>query len=349
MSISVSSARYAAHLVEAGARLTIINSDKRSLKEVQLQLAKEEHEALMSQGGGVVQGSSVCLFIVQGLEVEAAQCVYYSISSYANSNTFCRRSLEIDMKAVKRGTTHQELNIQQLRTSLLRRILKFRTLQHVFMPLLRQHLTPSQYLHIESPSSEEPEKVKLYMPSDLKDEAARTASCVPGVWQTEMRIREGEARDALEDLRQGLRARTMTNRFKTRNITGQVANTRAQGVQRQIDLKIHSSKLRYRYARNALYKLKGNDGVWDQDLRILNDEDVRGLNERALSREELAAQERLRELGALNELEPGGVAPPGVAVVALGEGSRTLSWIWYRSGRRETDEGVLAEGKFYYL
>lgn len=210
------------------------------------------------------------------------------------------------------------------------------------MPHLKQHLSPAQIEHLETPSTSHPERTRLFLPSDLRDEASRTAACLRGVVETETRLREGEIHDALEELRQGLRARTATNRFKTKNTTGQVANTRAQGIQRQVDLKIHTSKLRYRFSRAALLKLKGH-GLWEQRLEELRDEDVRGLNERALTAEEASEVERLRDLGMLNTLEPGGVASPGVAVV--GESERTLSWIWYSTGRSETDGGVMNEGK----
>lgn len=213
------------------------------------------------------------------------------------------------------------------------------------MPNLRRHLSPSQLNHLDNPSTTTPETVKLFLPSDLRDHETRIAACVAGVTETETRLREAETQDALESLRQGLRARTVTNSFKTRNTTGQVANTRAQGIQRQIDLRVHSNKLRYQYARCALYKLKG-PGPWENTLQVLADSDVRGLNERALNREELATHERLMELGQLNELEPGGVAPHGVAVV--GDGYTTLSWIWYRAGRTENDPATMNEGVYIF-
>lgn len=211
------------------------------------------------------------------------------------------------------------------------------------MPRLRDHLSPSQLDHLDALSTAHPERTKLFLPSDLRDSATQSAACLKGVVEAESRLREGEIQDALEELRQGLRARTATNRFKTKNTTGQVANTRAQGIQRMIDLKIHTSKLRYRFSRVALLKLKGH-GRWEGVLQELKDEDVRGLNERALTAEELAEQEHLREIGQLNELEPGGVAAAGVAV--LGQSTRTLSWIWYSAGVAEQeDSGSLNEGK----
>lgn len=267
--------------------------------------------------------------------------MFCSFLSYCTHILRSRRSLEVELKAVKRGTAHQELNIQKLRNGLFRRIQRFYNLQQVFMPNLRRHLTPSQLHHLDHPSTTTPETTKLFLPSDLRDHDSRMAACVAGVVDAETRLREAESVDALEGLRQGLRARTVTNSFKVRNTTGQVANTRAQGIQRQIDLRVHSNKLRYQYARCALFKLKGA-GPWENTLQILADGDVRGLNERALNREELGEQARLMELGMLNQLEPGGVAPHGVAVV--GDGHATLSWIWYRAGRTENDPATMNEG-----
>lgn len=75
----------------------------------------------------------------------------------------------------------------------------------------------------------------------------------------------------------------------------------------------------------------------------MQDEDVRGLNERAMTREELALQEALRDMGRLNLNEPAGITHAGVVV--LGESSRTLSWIWYQTGRAEGDDAVINEGE----
>lgn len=50
-------------------------TDGRTLKEVQLELGQSEMEEL-ARGGGVVQDSSVCVFLMMGLEIEESQCVY---------------------------------------------------------------------------------------------------------------------------------------------------------------------------------------------------------------------------------------------------------------------------------
>ncbi|THU86912.1 hypothetical protein K435DRAFT_593756, partial [Dendrothele bispora CBS 962.96] len=140
----------------------------------------------------------------------------------------------------------------------------------------------------------------------------RVRACVADLTKVEARLREAEAQDALEGVRDGLRARSGAHRFKIRNVTGQVGSTRAAGVLRQIDIRIHSRKIRYRLARDALLRLRGH-GNWEDALRPLLDGDVRGVNERAFWLKE------------------------GIVSRVRGEGKRHLSWIWYQPNISEDD------------
>jgi hypothetical protein len=116
--------------------------------------------------------------------------------------------------------------------------------------------------------------------------------------------------------------------------------TRGQGILRQINVKIHKAKIHYRYVRNALKRLKG-DGPWEKELAVLEDSDVHALNERALTEEEAEQRQAVHDYEEI--AEEGGVAAFGV--VALGEGRRTLSWIWYSARPEEPTEAELVEGK----
>ena len=107
---------------------------------------------------------------------------------------------------------------------------------------------------------------------------------------------------------------------------------------RQVGIRIHKAKLRYRYAWNAMMRLRGH-GAWEKTYRVLAEADVRGVNERAVTEEEEAERERLRELGQIVE---GGVVAAGT--VAAGEGLHTMSWIWY-STNLENGEADLVEGE----
>jgi hypothetical protein len=86
--------------------------------------------------------------------------------------------------------------------------------------------------------------------------------------------------------------------------------------------------------------LKG-DGPWEKELAVLEDSDVHALNERALTEEEAEQRKAVHDYEEI--AEEGGVAAFGV--VALGEGRRTLSWIWYSARPEEPTEAELVEGK----
>jgi hypothetical protein len=244
--------------------------------------------------------------------------------------------LAIDIKALANPTPLQGLDFIKRKTALLKRINRFRRLQRTYMPELVRFLTPGQ-LEVWNDKTRGPEAVKLFMPSELTA-STRAKTCETGLDGLEEEMREAEMKEALEELRQALRTRTATNRFHHRNTTGQRALTRGQGLLRQIQVRILKAKLRYRYARNAFQRLKGH-GPWEKVWKALEEEDVRGINERAMTEEEEAERERLRLLG---EVVEGGIARAGV--VAAGEGTHTMSWIWY-STNLTTDEEEIIDGE----
>ncbi|KAJ7059253.1 hypothetical protein C8F01DRAFT_989914 [Mycena amicta] len=219
------------------------------------------------------------------------------------------RNLAIDIKAVANPTDAQAVEFLKRRTALLKRIRGFRKLQRTYMPNLRRFLTATQRAIWDAEAERNAEAVRLFLPSDLLDATKRAKACAVGLPEVEESLRIGEAREALDELRQGLRTRTMTNRFCLRNCTGQRMLTRGQGILRQVNIKIHKAKIRYRYVRNTLKRLKG-DGPWEKELAVLEDSD-------------------------------GGVAAFGV--VAQGEGRRTLSWIWYVAKPDDLTEAELVE------
>ncbi|KAJ7821736.1 hypothetical protein B0H13DRAFT_2377113 [Mycena leptocephala] len=288
-----------------------------TLKEIRLLLAAEEYTKT-GDDTEVEREDTPSTFLAMGMEIEEAQ-----------------RQLAVTIKAAgPTPTPTQELEFLRRRASLRVRLQAFRKMQMTYMPRVRHYLTASQKA-VWDADNQQPEATRLFMPSDLSSDSARHKACAPGLDGVEKRLREGEAQEALTQLRQGLRTRTMTNRFKIRNWTGQRALTRGQGILRQINIKIHSAKLRYRYARQALLKLRGH-GEWEKLYRVLLDEDVRALNDRALREEEEARDEHLGALGVAD-----GLAATGA--VAMGEGHRTLSWIWYTASTAEEGDAKLHE------
>ncbi|KAJ7842389.1 hypothetical protein B0H14DRAFT_3692184 [Mycena olivaceomarginata] len=236
-------------------------------------------------------------FITMGLELEVAQW-----------------KLEVDVRALKDPSVVQRLAFTKRRTALRNRITKFRQLQRVYMPALRVLLSEEQKEAYDGNGEQLPEATRLFMPSELSNKRARAKACAAGLAEIEARVRHG------------LWMRTMTNHYKLQNYTGegQAMMTRGQGLLHHINIAIHIAKLQYRYARAALLVLRGH-GDWELELWVLEDDDVRALNERALTAEEKAQNKRWAELGGA--MIEGGI--DRAAALAAGEGSHTLSWIWY--------------------
>jgi hypothetical protein len=244
-----------------------------------------------------------------------------------------RRELAVDIKVLgPNPTTTQQLDVLKRRTALRVRLNAFRKLQATYMPRLRQYLTTSQCA-VWDADDKELEATRLFMPSDLSSRSAREKACARGLDGVESRLRDSEAEEALEQLRLSLWTRTATMKFKIRNWAGQRALTRGQGILRQINIKMHASKLRYRWARQALLKLKDH-GEWEKRLQVLGEDDVRALNERALTDEEKAERDQLREAGQVPD--EGGIAVYNDVV--SGETHRTLSWIWYGVSKKKRDK-----------
>ncbi|KAJ7025446.1 hypothetical protein C8F04DRAFT_1212864 [Mycena alexandri] len=278
-----------------------------TMQEIRLKLAKEEM-VRSGEGVEVEQEDTPSTFILMGLEIEETQ-----------------RHLAVDVKSIANPTSAQEVDFIKRRTSLLKRIRAFRKVQRAYMPHVRKYLTQSQKVLWDTDGDRNAEAICLFLPSDIADGAKRVKACAEGLVDVESSLREGEAHNALETLRQGLRVRTMTNHYHLRHATGQRALTRGQGVLRQNNVRIHKAKLCYRHAR-----LRGN-GEWEQTLKVLQDKDIRALNECALTEEEETQRETVHDL---RDVEEGGV-------VALGEGRRTLSWIWYTAKAEDPSEQEL--------
>lgn len=198
------------------------------------------------------------------------------------------------------------------------------------MPGLRHHLNLS-----DNDIACNPEDVILHLPSQLPPDA-RAKVCDQRLSSAKDQLREAEACEALEDLRRHLRSWMFANKFKIKNITGQKANTRARMWQKTIDNRAVACKHRYRRARTSLLALRG-PGDWETILRVLNDADVRALNERALTAQEEADWAKARQAAGAVEEELQGVVLDGDQ---LGEGWRTLSWIWFNVQAREFEDDV---------
>ncbi|KAL6298299.1 hypothetical protein BKA93DRAFT_754282 [Sparassis latifolia] len=128
----------------------------------------------------------------------------------------------------------------------------------------------------------------------------------------------------------------LTTHWKTKNVKGQQLNTRARAAQSSMDARVRAATLQYRHVHSALLSLHRH-GPWEDTLQELNDADVWGLGEHALMNEERAEQERICELSgsSLNSFSIG-----HTGVVAVGEGRRMLSWLWYDVANEGGEAGL---------
>jgi len=195
-----------------------------------------------------------------------------------------------------------------------------------------------------STSTSTPENTPLYFPSSFPSEH-RPLICMGGIEDIEDRLRFAQASEALTKLRCQLMKRTYASRYKVRNISTQRHYTRFRTLQEQTESKIKISSLQYNTARDALLCLRG-PGIWEKTLQKLSAEDVRGLSEKALIEEEREEARRTRTMAGMQEYQAteegnenilSGTFNPHLAV---GEGYRTLSWIWYSTTDGEINNGI---------
>ena len=109
-----------------------------------------------------------------------------------------------------------------------------------------------------------------------------------------------------------------------KNVVGQHQGTRSSVVQHRTNIKVQAAKTHYKHARKALLILHG-PGEWELTLQVLQDGDVRTLNERELTlREKEQRDFRTANGNRLADDSKEGDAVEGT----LGKGRRMLSWIW---------------------
>jgi hypothetical protein len=263
-----------------------------------------------------------------------------------------RQLIILDVKRANKSLM-QQTAIQQRRTNLLKRVQKLITVRHKFMPGLNSYLATvaSESCVLDVMSTSTPEHIPILFPSSFPPEH-RPLICMAGIEDVEDRLRFAQASEALTKLRCQLMKRTYASRYKVRNISSQRHYTRFRTLQEQTEIKVKISSLQYNTARNALLRLRG-PGVWEKTLQKLGAEDVRGLSEKALIEEEKEETRRTRTMAGVKESQmteegmfdniPATTFNPHLAV---GEGYRTLSWIWYSTTGDEINSSTTGACKY---
>lgn len=252
-----------------------------------------------------------------------------------------RQSISVDAKAAKTST--QLAALTRRRTALLKDVQKFQQTQAFYMPGLIRYQKELAIPPVDP--SPEPESISLFLPSSIPSNHRETI-CIADVHCIETKLREAQCSEAIADLRTQLIKRTYVNKYKERTASSQRAYTRFRTLQDHIEVKIKAAEVLYNTARAALYSLKG-PGLWEEVYQVLNREDVRGMHERAMTAEEKEEHAQTRRMAGFTDEQIDGEldgAPnmPTVQfdpVLALGEGSRQLSWIWYTISDQERQSG----------
>lgn len=307
---------------------------------MRLALAEEDANDLKKDNATPLHDDiSPSMLISAGLDLETQQCVLPLLIAillcFAKLMVLLHRSrLKFDCKALDgSATTLQRTKVQERKNALQRKIKAWTTIQHLYMPeacLLRARSDRDA----SDKTSEAPVyDYQLHLPSSLP---ARSP-CTLKLKLYEFKLREGQAYESLDDLRQNLRLRTHMYQYKDKNLVGQRANTRCQNLINRVQQKINASASKYNTARNALVQLSEAVGEvgWDVKLLPLAPEDIRALRE---PDEDPKKAKKAKK------------AQAGSGTKKVSEGHKTLSWIWKVIGvSGDTEDRGIQEGEHFVL
>ena len=208
------------------------------------------------------------------------------------------------------------ISVVELRTTVRRRLFKFRQLQTRYQPEVSSLLPqPSLSVSETDPGTDAIQNAPLLLPSSLPPEYLDRCSKRLVVIETELRI--GQCRNSLSQLCANLAAKTRLLKYKYVNVRHQAPNTRSRDLVNQTSEKIDACTVKYRHAFKTLQTLDPSDNFkWQSEFHELRPQDVRGLAQPELP--SAPTQERAEELLARSLLNGGGIP----------EGNQTVSWIW---------------------
>ncbi|KAG1784380.1 uncharacterized protein HD556DRAFT_1435459 [Suillus plorans] len=218
-----------------------------------------------------------------------------------------QRRLAADISALgQHATDIQKTKIFNQSNALQRRLDMWAQIQVLYMPAVAPIRAMEDACRSEGTAALKPESFQLRLPSQL----APHLPCNQQLRECEWELRYAQAHDALNDVRQHIRLFTHLNTFRTANVRGQRASTRARTALNLAEQKKRASKAKYDAARDALTALApllGKFG-WTDIMRPLGWTDMR---------------------------------PMGDFIQGQSEGTRDIPWIWKTPGvLQDNDEGL---------
>ncbi|KAJ7126214.1 hypothetical protein C8R44DRAFT_618370 [Mycena epipterygia] len=278
--------------------------------EVRLEVRKDE-DALAASGKAPLHGNSATSFLMAGIQIEDAQ-----------------RRIIAELAGTVLIAAERENRIQEWRHTLLKKIARFRSLQKTYMPGVARVIEEAEAARDVDDAPPKPERVKLYMPSEMEPEDAddELRGCVRGLLKMEGKLRVAQCDNSLMLLRSQLHAKGHMIFYRNSNVTGQVAASRARTLIGELGERVETYARRYRKGRQALIVLEGQEA--HAHFLELRPEDVQ-LDGDAGESDEASR----RKLGMI-QAGHGARAPRN----APGTSKRVMSWIWTSPGALEDRE-----------
>ncbi|KAK7441515.1 hypothetical protein VKT23_016505 [Stygiomarasmius scandens] len=255
-------------------------------------------------------------FLFFGLEIEHQQ-----------------RELRQDILSIKAPTNKQLTAIVDRRTKLTRQIKRFRALQFGYMPVSLQVVAtlPPSKSHLNA------EDIPLYLPSKLQPEMRASKGCAGCLPEMELRLRDGQLNQYLNQLRQSLLVKQRMLCYKKANARNQGPTTRSRAMIIRQEKKVKLAALSYQEAWRAKLALVEGDKEqvgWKELLQehIMCMEDLQDVEKKKAKAMKQKRKEAVRR--ALNGENP---------VQGAREKHRVPSWIWHFSS-----EGELCKDQVLY-
>lgn len=146
----------------------------------------------------------------------------------------------------------------------------------------------------------------------------------------EERHRTAQCHDTLNTIRNTLRLKTHMVYFKNINSRGQKDGLRSRSMIDRVQGKVGTAARKYREGRAAKLLLCG-PGAWEEELRLLRDEDLRSYADPDAEANKLKAKKGVVILDGEADVAEEVVEVVGSAAQKrrpAGESRRILSWIW---------------------
>jgi hypothetical protein len=166
--------------------------------------------------------------------------------------------------------------------------------------------------------SSDPEHAELALPSSYLKSSLETTSLLK-LAELEAQLRRAVCNDTLQSLRNLLGAKAMALRWKKQNVVGERPTTRAEAALKVHNDKVERARWRYNNSRDALIRLGGPPSDIET-YRVLKREDLKHLKD------------------YLEFDSP-----------ALGQGYRSIPWIWRTAAIANEEEWQLGGEQYHFI